>query len=162
MKTLKKIQIGIFVTIMFLAAANIVYAQTPTTPATTNATTAATDATTPAATPSTTNKPNLDQLIYKFTTEGDDVTTTDYIASLPSSDPGLVLGQVTYYTLVVANILTFISFLISGVFMLVSQGNEEQLGKAKTMLLYTVLAMIICAAALAVVTGITRLQFFNP
>ncbi|MBA4336194.1 hypothetical protein C0416_00275 [bacterium] len=136
---LKKIQTGIFVTITFLLMFNIVNAQN-----------------------STTNRPNLDDLIYTFTTEGNDVTSTDYIASLPSSDPGLVLGQITYYALVVANILAFISFLASGVFMLISQGNDEQLGKAKSILTYTVLAMVICALALALVTGITKLQFFNP
>ncbi len=108
------------------------------------------------------NRPDIKNLLYTFTTEGDDVTTTDYIASLPNAEPGLVLGQITYYALVVANILAFLSFLASGIFMVISQGNDEQLGKAKSMLMYTVMAMVICAVALAVVTGITRLQFFNP
>lgn len=139
MISLKKIQIGVLMMIIFLLGSQVTHAQT------------------------TTNKPDIDKLIYTFETEGTtDPTTTDYIASLPDADPGLVLGQVTYYALVVANLLAFISFLASGVFMIISQGNDEDLTKAKSMLIYTVLAMVICAAALAIVTGITRLQFFSP
>lgn len=111
----------------------------------------------------TVNRPNIDDLIYTFETEGtDEPTTTDYIASLPDEEPGIILGQITYYALVVANLLAFIAFLASGVFMVISQGNDEQLSKAKSMINYTILAMVICAAALAIVTGITRLNFFNP
>lgn len=140
MKNIKKIRTVIFTTIMFLFVSNFVYAQE-----------------------SKTNKPVIDDLLYTFTTTGtSDATTTDYIASLPSATPGLVIGQITYYILVIANILAFISFLASGIFMIISQGNEDQLGNAKKMLMYTIIAMIVCAAALAIVTGITRLQFFNP
>ena len=135
---LKKLQLGIMIMIIFISASPIVHAQDV-------------------------NKPDIDKLLYTFETEGtNDPTTTDYIASLPDADPGLVIGQITYYALVVANILAFISFLASGVFMIISQGNDEQLGKAKSMLNYTILAMVMCATALAIVTGITRLNFFNP
>lgn len=110
-----------------------------------------------------TNKPNIDNLIYTFETEGtDEATTTDYIASLPDAEPGLILGQITYYALVIANILAFLAFIVAGIFMIISQGNDEQLGKAKSILMYTVIAMVICATALAIVTGVTRLDFFNP
>ncbi|MBD3157047.1 hypothetical protein GF369_04445 [Candidatus Peregrinibacteria bacterium] len=110
-----------------------------------------------------TNTPNIDNLIYTFETEGtDEATTTDYIASLPDADPGLVLGQITYYALVIANILAFIAFLVAGIFMIISQGNDEQLGKAKSILMYTIIAMAVCATALAIVTGVTQLDFFNP
>lgn len=134
-----KLHIGILVLTMFFVSSSITFAQNKT------------------------NTPDIEKLIYTFETVGtDDPTTTDYIASLPDADPGLVLGQITYYALIVANLLAFLSFLASGVFMVVSQGNDEQLGKAKSMLNYTVLAMVICAVALAIVTGITKLQFFSP
>lgn len=142
MKIVKKIQIGIMTMMMLLQIAPIAFAQEQ---------------------DKTINRPNIDDLIYTFETEGtDEPTTTDYIASLPDEDPGFVLGQITYYALVVANLLAFIAFLASGVFMVISQGNDEQLGKAKSMINYTILAMVICATALAIVTGITQLNFFNP
>jgi hypothetical protein len=109
------------------------------------------------------NKPDIDTLIYTFETEGtDEATTTDYIASLPDAEPGLILGQITYYALVVANILAFLAFIVAGIFMIISQGNDEDLGKAKSILMYTIIAMVICATALAIVTGVTQLDFFNP
>jgi len=46
--------------------------------------------------------------------------------------------------------------------MLISQGNEDENTKAKKMLYYTIIALIVCAAALALVTGVTRLNFFSP
>ncbi|MCD6109913.1 hypothetical protein J7J83_04110 [bacterium] len=112
---------------------------------------------------STVNAPNIDNLLYKFETEGtDNPTTTDYIASLPDDDAGFILGQITYYALVVTNILAFISFLVAGIFMIISQGNDENLTKAKSILTYTVLAMAIAAVSLAIVTGVTHLNFFHP
>jgi len=113
----------------------------------------------------TVNNPKIDDLLYKFETpDVKNPTTTDYIASLPDGDGniGQVLGQITYYALIVANALAFLSFLMSGIFLIVSQGNEEELSKAKSMLSYTILAMAICATALAFITGVTHLEFFNP
>lgn len=141
---LKKLQIGILTLMMIFMTSSIAFAQgtKPDQPL---------------------NSPDIDKLLYTFETKGtDDPTTTDYIASLPDADPGLVLGQITYYALVVTNILAFLAFLASGVFMVISQGNDEELSKAKSMLNYTILAMVVSAAALAIVTGVTQLQFFNP
>lgn len=104
--------------------------------------------------------PNIDDLLYKFETEGQDPTTTDYIASLPESDPQSLIGRVVFYMLVVANILAFISFIVAGIYMVVSQGNEENITKAKQIFIYTVIAMAAAATALAIVTGITNIRFF--
>jgi hypothetical protein len=104
--------------------------------------------------------PDIDDLLYKFETEGQEPTTTDYIASLPESDPESLIGRVVFYMLVVANILAFISFIVAGIYMVVSQGNEENITKAKQIFIYTVLAMAAAATALAIVTGITNIRFF--
>jgi hypothetical protein len=107
------------------------------------------------------NKPNPADLLYKFVTEGAEApTSTDYIASLPEGEPAYVIGKVVFYMLIIANFLAFISFVISGVMMITTQGNEEKLTKAKGIFTYTLLAMIICATALALVLGITRINFF--
>jgi hypothetical protein len=87
---------------------------------------------------------------------------TKYIDSLPGENvtPEQFIAKVVFYILIVANILAFISFVAAGIFMLISQGNEEDIKKAKEIFLYTVMAMIICAIALAVVYGITSFSFF--
>jgi hypothetical protein len=109
------------------------------------------------------NKPNIDELLYKFemAEPTGQPTTTDYIASLPEGDANTMFGKIVYFILVVANILAFLSFLGSGVFMIISQGNDEQLKKAKSIFTITLMAMVICATALAIVTGITRFNFFG-
>lgn len=108
-----------------------------------------------------TKGPNIEDLLYKFETEGvEEPTTTDYIASLPEGDHWALLGSVVFYLLVVANVLAFVSFIIAGIYMLISQGNEENITKAKQIFIYTVMAMVIAATALAIVTGITNIQFF--
>ncbi len=111
-----------------------------------------------------TNKPNIDDLLYKFDTDttNGQPTTTDYVASLPQADATTMFGKVVYFILIVANILAFLSFVGSGIFMVVSQGNDELLKKAKSIFTFTLMAMLICAGALAIVTGITRFNFFNP
>lgn len=109
-------------------------------------------------------KVNTDDLLYKYTSDfTTEATTTDYVASLPEEEtPGDILGQLIYFSLVVANILAFISFVVAGLFMLISQGNEDDNSKAKKMLTYTIIAMIIAATSLALVTGATKLNFFSP
>ncbi len=109
-------------------------------------------------------KPNIDDLLYKYESGfTDQPTTTDYIASLPEEqEPGQLLAQVIFYLLIVANILAFISFLIAGVMMIISQGNDEDLSKAKRIFTYTLIALVACATALALVTGVSKIQFFNP
>lgn len=109
-------------------------------------------------------KVDVDNLIYKFDSGfTTDITTTDYIASLPEEEtPGDILGQLIYYALVLANVLAFISFIAAGLFMIVSQGNEDETGKAKKIITYTIIALVICATALALVTGATKLNFFSP
>jgi hypothetical protein len=109
-------------------------------------------------------KPNIDDLLYKYESGfTDQPTTTDYIASLPEEQKfGELLAQVIFYLLIVANILAFISFLIAGVMMIISQGNDEELSKAKRIFTYTIIALVVCATALALVTGVSRIQFFNP
>jgi len=108
--------------------------------------------------------PEVDDLLYKFTSDFTaEPTTTDFVASLPEEEtPGHILGQIVYYLLIVANVLAFASFIVAGIFMVVSQGNEDDNTKAKKILIYTILALIVCAAALAVVTGVTKLNFFRP
>ncbi|MBU1445656.1 hypothetical protein KKD70_00115 [Patescibacteria group bacterium] len=114
---------------------------------------------------STTTPVTADDLIYKFssgTKEGAPGNTTDYIASLPeTADIELSIGKIIKYALILANILAFISFVIAGVLMIISQGETETLDKAKSIFTMTVIAMVICAISLAVVVGVTQFDFFN-
>jgi len=115
------------------------------------------------------NIPKLDDLIYTFETvdesgkaEEDSSTATDYIADLPQGDPGTVIGKMVFFVLYLVNFLAFISFAVAGIMMVSSQGNDEKLTKAKNIFNFSILAMVFAATALALVYGLTRLQYFNP
>ncbi len=111
-------------------------------------------------------KVDTSDLLYKFETvdeKGNPVisgNTTDYISALPEGNSEEVIAKIVYFILIVANILAFVSFIVAAVYMLMSQGNDEDLSHAKRMFNYTIFAMIICATALAFVMGITKLQLF--
>lgn len=109
-------------------------------------------------------KPDVDTLLYKYTSDFTaQPTTTDYIASLPEDrSPGQIFSQIIFYMLILANVFTFVGLIVSGIMMVTSQGNDEELTKAKRIFTYTIIALIICATSLALVTGITKLQFFSP
>ena len=121
------------------------------------------------AAPSTTESKTVtaDDLIYKFetvdkTNELVNNTTTDYVAALPETeDIEITIGKLVKYGLILANILAFISFVVAGLMMIMSQGESEMLDKSKSIFTMTIVAMIICAVSLAVVVGITQFDFFN-
>lgn len=110
-------------------------------------------------------KPDIDDLIYTFTSEYTaDPVTTDYVASLPrdENEPGDLFSKVIYFALILANVFAFLSFIIAGLFMVMAQGEDEEMTKAKKIFTYTVIAMVVCAGALALVTGLTKLNYFKP
>lgn len=105
-------------------------------------------------------------LLYKFDTVDKNNTTvvtgntTDYISRLPEGSSEEIMARIIFLVLVIANFLAFFSFVIAGIFMVISQGHEEDLGKAKRMFQYTVIAMVICATALALTSALTKFEFF--
>jgi len=145
MKIKKILQIGILISVMMLAFTNsyVAYAKDTT---------------------STTNTYTVDDLIYKFdsTKTSEDGNTTDYISSLPeATNIELTIGKIVKYGLILANILAFISFVVAGVMMIISEGDSETLDKSKSIFTMTIVAMIVCAVSLAIVVGITQFDFFN-
>ena len=60
-----------------------------------------------------------------------------------------------------ASLAVFISFVVSGVFLIVSFGNEERVTKAKTMLYYTLIGFAFVTLAFAIVKAVTDIDFFG-
>jgi len=63
-----------------------------------------------------------------------------------------------------AMILTLIAIVVSGIYYLQSRGNEEEISKAKNIILYLIIGMAIIAAAYGIVSGVIQFDFFkvNP
>jgi len=60
-----------------------------------------------------------------------------------------------------AMIITVVALVIMGIYYLISMGNEEDISKAKDIILYLIIGMAIMAAAYGVVAGISQFDFFN-
>lgn len=95
------------------------------------------------------NTPYLKDLPFARVPEGQD--ETGYITqTLYSNLIKLALG--------IASVLIVISFVIAGTFYVTAQGNEDQLNKAKSILIYTLIAVAIIASAYGITMGVTKIK----
>jgi len=78
-----------------------------------------------------------------------DVELLDLVASLVKT----LLGS--------AMILTLIALIVASVYYMLSRGEEESIKKAKDIILYLIIGIIIMAAIYGIVTGITEFEFFQ-
>jgi Type IV secretion system pilin len=58
-------------------------------------------------------------------------------------------------------ILTIVGIVFAGVYYMISQGNDEDISKAKSIILYLIIGMAIMAAAYGIVTGVIQFDFFK-
>ncbi|MBU1992861.1 hypothetical protein KKG51_04165, partial [Patescibacteria group bacterium] len=58
----------------------------------------------------------------------------------------------------IASALIVIGFLVAGTMYVTAQGNEDQTNKAKSVLIYTLVAVAIIASAYAITLGVTTLK----
>ena len=78
----------------------------------------------------------------------DEVTYTDLYSSLAK----IFLG--------VATLLTFVGLIVAGVMLVAGGSDEGTVTKARQIIMYIAIGILIMAAAYAIVTGITRLKPF--
>lgn len=58
-------------------------------------------------------------------------------------------------------LFTIIAIVVAAIFLLKSQGNDEDTKKAKDIILYLIIGVVIMAAAYGIVTGISSFDFFR-
>lgn len=58
-------------------------------------------------------------------------------------------------------IFTIVAIVVSAMYYLISQGKEENVSKAKNIILYLVIGMAIMAGAYGIISGITQFNFFQ-
>ncbi|MFH1533881.1 MAG: hypothetical protein ABID64_03035 [Nitrospirota bacterium] len=86
---------------------------------------------------------------------------TDAVAGLPniSLESGFKTAMKTI--LGASMILTIIAIVFAASYYILSQGNDEDISKAKNIILYLVIGMAIMAAAYGIVTGVIQFDFFK-
>ena len=60
-----------------------------------------------------------------------------------------------------ASLAVFISFVVSGIFLIVSFGNEDRVTKAKQMLYYSLIGFAFVTLAFAIIKAVTDIDFFG-
>lgn len=82
------------------------------------------------------------------------------VENLPRAEWPVIIAGIVQIILGVVGSLTLIAFTVGGVMFVASQGNEEQISKAKKIIFWSIFALLIIAASYALVLGVSQLQFF--
>ncbi len=108
---------------------------------------------------------SVDDLFHRFTYTGgatnDQTSKIGIVQGLPDGSSFAILAGIIRVILGLTGGLALASFTYAGVLMVVGQGNEDQIGKAKKMIFWSILALAIIAASYAIVYGVSKLSFFN-
>ncbi len=100
----------------------------------------------------------------KIYVESSDPRVSDnlnYVDNLANKDEKSVISKIIQDILFIGASLTVIAIIVTGIFYIFSMGNEEQMTKAKDIILYTVIGLVIISVAYGIVVGVTKLQFFT-
>lgn len=83
------------------------------------------------------------------------------IANLPEVTDTALITSVIKTALQLGMSLTIIAIVIAGFYYLTGRGEEDKVTKAKDILLYLVIGLIIMASAYGIITGIAKFNFFG-
>ena len=103
--------------------------------------------------------PRLDELMGKMGEAREDPSIL--ISQLPDVTMEEGIAVVIKTILSWAMLFTIIGIVVAAIFFLVSQGKEENITKAKDIIVYLIIGMVIMASAYGIITGISQFDFFR-
>lgn len=83
------------------------------------------------------------------------------IAKLPDVSQENLFKTIFKTILGASMLLTIAAIVIAAIFYIISQGNDEDISKAKNIILYLIIGLVIMAAAYGLVSGIIQFDFFK-
>ncbi len=83
------------------------------------------------------------------------------VAELPEVGLEDLIKTIIKTILGAAMLLTIAAIVVAAIFYILSRGNEEETSKAKNIILYLIIGMVIMAAAYGLVAGIVQFDFFK-
>ncbi len=97
----------------------------------------------------------------KHTAETKQYTDVQSVSQLPSLTVESAITTAIKTILGWSIILALIAIIVAAGYYLIAQGQEDNLGKAKDIIVYLIIGLAIMAAAYAIVTGILKFKFFE-
>lgn len=97
---------------------------------------------------------NDPQIVQEFNEAG-------AVANLPNLSEAALASNLIKLILQFSMAITMIGLVIAGIYLMISRGNDDQVGKAKSIITYLVVGMLIISAAYAIVSGISKINFFQ-
>ena len=102
-----------------------------------------------------------DGLLPKPNGSGETYNATKTLQNLPSVSSSEVIAKIIKNVLGFSMSMTLIALVVAGIFYITARGDDEQITKAKNIILYLVIGMAVMAASYGIVAGITQFQFFQ-
>ena len=106
------------------------------------------------------SQPILNDLIPRPGNEGE-YSDLAPIKNLPSVTTESAIANIITTILGWSMILGLIALVVTGIFYLTSNGEEENTTKAKKMLMYLLIGMVVIASAYGIVSGVAKINFFE-
>lgn len=82
------------------------------------------------------------------------------VSKLPSLTESALASNIIQTVLKFSMALTMIAIIVAGIFLLIARGNEDETSKAKKIISYLVVGMLVISSAYAIITGIAKINFF--
>jgi hypothetical protein len=86
------------------------------------------------------------------------ISPTDILPTV-NADPSTTIAKVIAYFVMLTGVLTVISLTWAAIQMILAVGDDEKVKKARYMIIYSLIGLIISGIAYATVTFVTRLNF---
>ncbi|MEZ4087566.1 MAG: hypothetical protein R3B71_04525 [Candidatus Gracilibacteria bacterium] len=83
------------------------------------------------------------------------------VDQLPDGSWAQILSGIVQLMLGITGSLALIAFTVGGVMLVTAQGSEERVDKAKKILLWSILALVVIASSYAIILGVSQLEFFQ-
>lgn len=81
------------------------------------------------------------------------------IANLPKGSPESIIAGVISIILSIGGTLAFIAMMVAGVMYVIAHDNEEMVQKAKKLLVYAIVGLVLISVSFAIFTGLSTIVF---
>jgi len=102
-----------------------------------------------------------DGLLPKPNGSGDTYKATKTLTDLPDVSSSTVIAKIIKNILGFSMSMTLIALVVAGIYYVTARGEDDQITKAKSIILYLVMGMAVMAASYGIIAGIAQFKFFQ-